>query len=412
MRMIPDGAGWTGGQYSLFRLVFGLYLAVHYAALLPYGPELFAQGGMLPDAALSPLARAFPNVLALWDGPAFVTALLAGASALALLLAVGWHDRVAACLLWYVGACLIGRNPLVSNPALPYVGWLLLAHAVVPRAPFGAWRARGRVDPGGGWALPRGLFAAAWVVLAVGYSYSGVTKMASPSWLDGSALVHVLENPLARPTALREALLALPPQALALATWGVLALEVGFAPLALVPRLRPFLWSGMLLVHLGIVATVDFADLSLGMVMAHLFTFDPAWVPGRAASRRETLYYDGACGLCHGFVRFVLAERPQAFTFAPLGGERFRARWPGAPCEERPGSLRVDTGERVLTRSEAVLHVLARLGGAWRVLAAAGALVPVRLRDALYDAVARARRRRAPEACPLAPPHLAGRFAR
>lgn len=33
--------------------------------------------------------------------------------------------------------------------------------------------------------------------------------------------------------------------------------------------------------HLGILALVDFADLTLGMLVAHAFTFDPAWVRTR-----------------------------------------------------------------------------------------------------------------------------------
>jgi hypothetical protein len=66
------------------------------------------------------------------------------------------------------------------------------------------------------------------------------------------------------------------------AAWGVLALELGYAPLALVRRLRPLLWASMLALHLGLIALIDFADLSLGMVMIHLFTFDPGWLRRRA----------------------------------------------------------------------------------------------------------------------------------
>ena len=72
------------------------------------------------------------------------------------------------------------------------VGWLLLAHAAMP------------ADR----PMPPAMHAAAWIVMAVGYSYSGCTKLGSQSWLDGTALRHVLENPLARPGALRDALLA------------------------------------------------------------------------------------------------------------------------------------------------------------------------------------------------------------
>src|SRR5262249_39123064 len=155
--------------------------------------------------------------------------------------------------------------PLISNPGLPYVGWLLLAHACLPPAPYGSWAARGRADPGNGWQVPEGIFRVAWILMALGYTYSGYTKLVSPSWLDGTAIARVLDNPLARPGPVREAVLSLPGGVLRLMTWGALVAELSFAPLALVPRLRPWLWGLMALMHLNLIVLIDFADLSLGM---------------------------------------------------------------------------------------------------------------------------------------------------
>lgn len=408
--------GWTGGQYSLYRGVLGLYLAVHFAMLLPWGGELFSSAGMVPDAAASPLSLLFPNVLAWLDAPWMVAALLGVGISCSVLFAAGARDRWAAVVLWYVWACLLGRNPLILNPGIPYVGWALLAHAVLPRAPYGSWDARGRLDPGGGWRFTPSVFAAAWIVMAVGYSYSGLTKLQSPSWVSGEAVARVLENPLARPGPLRDLVLALPPALLALGTWGALALEIAFAPLALVRRLRPWLWLALLALHVSLIALIDFADLSLGMVMFHFFTFDPAWVPRRAPGAVETLFYDGSCGLCHGAVRFVLAEDPDgtAVRFAPLDSDAFRAGVPESVRATLPDSLVLATADgRVLTRSAGVLHLAHRLGGIWRVLAAIASVLPEGLRDRVYDAVARVRHRlfaKPKDACPLLPPHLRARF--
>ena len=89
--------GWTGGQYSLFRAVFGAYLFVHFVQLAPWAAEIFSNTGVLPNASDSPLIHAFPNLLALSDGPIFVTGLLVVAAALSLLFAVGqvfaWLNR-------------------------------------------------------------------------------------------------------------------------------------------------------------------------------------------------------------------------------------------------------------------------------------------------------------------------------
>jgi predicted DCC family thiol-disulfide oxidoreductase YuxK len=408
--------GWTGGQYSLYRVLLALYLAVHFAMLVPWGGELFSRSGMLPDAAASPLSRLFPNVLTWLDAPGMVTALLAVGIASCALLAAGARDRWAAIVAWYVWACLLGRNPLILNPGIPYVGWALLAHAFLPRAPYGSWEARGRLDPGGGWRFTPSIFAAAWIVMAVGYSYSGITKLQSPSWISGEAITRVLENPLARPGALRDLVLGLPPAVLALATWAALALEIAFAPLALVRRFRPWLWLAMLGLHVSLIALIDFADLSLGMVMFHLLTFDPAWIPRRAPGTIETLFYDGNCGLCHGAVRFVLAEDPDgtALRFAPLASDAFRAAVPEDVRASLPDSLVLATADgRVLTRAAGVLHLGRRLGGIWRVMATVAGVVPERLQGAAYDRVARVRHRlfaKPKDACPLLPPHLRARF--
>jgi hypothetical protein len=270
--------GWTGGQYSVVRAIFGTYLFVHFAQLTPWAAELFSNRGVLPDGSASPLLYLFPNILALCDNPVFVTAVVVAAAGLSVLLAVGYWDRAAAVALWYVWACLHGRMPLISNPGLPYVGWILLAHAFLPPAPYGSLAARGRADKGKDWRMPEGIFLAAWILMALGYSYSGFTKLVSPSWQDGTALARVLENPLARPGWARDALLALPAWVLRLATWGALAAELSFAPLALLRRLRPWLWGMTVLMHLGLIVLIDFADLSLGMLMLHLFTFDPGWL--------------------------------------------------------------------------------------------------------------------------------------
>jgi predicted DCC family thiol-disulfide oxidoreductase YuxK len=406
--------GWTGGQYSVFRILFALYLLVHFAALLPWGRELFSNAGALVPAEASPLAYLFPNVLAFFDQPAAVLALLVVAALATIPLALGTFDRAAAVVLWYCWACLFGRNPLISNPSLPFVGWLLLAHAFLPGAPYGSWKAKGRADPDGGWRMPDALFGVAWIVMALGYTYSGATKLVSPSWIDGTALARVLGNPLARPGSLRDTLVLLPPILLRVATWGSLALELGFAPAALFRRLRPFAWLAMVAMHLGLLVVIDFADLTFGMLVLHLFTFDPAWIRPKGATT-ETLFYDGHCALCHGLVRFVVAEdRAGALRFAPLQSEAFTRDVPEAKRKGVPDSvvLLAADGE-LLIRSAAVLHVLARLGGIWRIVGAVVHLVPGRLRDPVYDAIASVRFRifgRKEEACPIIPSSLRSRF--
>lgn len=393
--------GWTAGQYTIFRAVFGAYLFVHFAQLAPWAVEVFSSGGSLPEASASPILGFFPNLLSWWDSPAFVTCFVAVGAGLSLLFAFGIKDRWAAVGAWYVWACLLGRNPLISNPSIPYVGWMLLAHACLPRTRFAGWIGRGSHSGAVPWRMAPALFGAAWVLMALGYSYSGWTKLLSPSWQDGTALLVMMANPLGRPGPVHSFLAGLPPIVLKLATWGALSVELFFAPLCLARRVRPWLWSLLLAMHLALIVLVDFADLSLGMVLLHLFTFDPSWIRPRGRGEPGTVFYDGQCAFCHGFVRFVLSEEPAGvtFRFAPLAtGE----------------TIVVRTGDgQWLTRSDAVLHILGRLGGAWRLLGGAAGLVPRPLRDAAYMGFASVRRRlfaRPKQACPILPPNLRARF--
>jgi predicted DCC family thiol-disulfide oxidoreductase YuxK len=134
------------------------------------------------------------------------------------------------------------------------------------------------------------------------------------------------------------------------------------------------------------------------------------------ANTTEMLFYDGHCGLCHRAVKFVLRhDRTQkAFRFAPLQGETFQARVPAAQRAELPDSIVVLAKDgALLVRSDAFLHILRRMGGAWKTLAAVMGIIPRAVRDAVYDFIARIRYRvfgRRVDVCPVAAPELRVRF--
>ena len=266
----------SGRQFAWFRVIFGLYLAIHFAHLVPWGAELFSRDGVLPTADLNPTYGILPNVLAVWDSAQFVTAFLLTLVGLSILFCLGIWRRTAALLLWYGWACLFNRDVLISNPSIPYVGLLLLLTVLVPATePLRAFR---RETPTGEFYVPGAVYWTAWALLALGYAFSGVVKLGSPSWIDGTAVWHVLQNPLARDSWLRDVMVSAPPWVFRLMTWNALALELLFLPLALWRRTRPMVWLAMVGMHVGIVALLDFADLSAGMLMAHLFTIDSRWL--------------------------------------------------------------------------------------------------------------------------------------
>ena len=131
-------------------------------------------------------------------------------------------------------------------------------------------------------------FRALWIVMALGYTYSGITKLVSTSWVDGQAFAYILANPLAHDGMARALLLGLPPTVLQCLTWGALLTEIATAPLACSARVRPWLWAALTALQVGLLVLLDFADLTAGMLVLHIATFDPRWLrrmPWRATDR-------------------------------------------------------------------------------------------------------------------------------
>ena len=103
-----------------------------------------------------------------------------------------------------------------------------------------------------------------------------------------------------------------------------------------------------------------------------------------------------------------------AFRFAPLEGETFQASVPVAQRTGLPDSVVILAADgSLLARSDAVVRILKRLGGGWKVVGSLLAAVPRGLRDAVYDLIARVRYRvfgKREDLCPIVPPEMRKRF--
>jgi len=379
MRTMPSLAslgrnGWTGGQASLARVALGLALLAGWAwglagLLAAIGSEALEDPG--PAGGLDPLTPGGAILLALMLAALVATVRVTLGSA-----GVPGHALV-------MGAV---TTAALMAPALHLVlasvtTWSLALHMTMPRAPILSVAARGRVDPGGGWQLDGAVFETAWLGLGV------------------VATLAAIALPFAPPTPLdRVAHAALP-----------------VALLGLHPRTRPAAWL-VSAAALTVLTARHGHPLTVVVTLAALLAFaDPAWIASRRRDDDPLVFFDGTCGLCHGFVRLLVAEDADArLRFAPLHGRAFETRVPEAARAGLPDSIVLSTTDGALrVRSDAVLELLARLGGAWRVLGALARPIPRPLRDLAYDGVARVRRRlfATPEAaCPVLPEGLAARF--
>lgn len=379
-------------QFALFRILFGLYLLIHFLQLIPYAPELFSANGMIADPSLLPTSKIFPNLLALIDSSLGTQIFIGSLALFSLLLTVGMGRLWVSPLLWYGWACLLNRNIFISNPGIPFVGWLLLALALIPKGEPLSYPISNR-NPN--WQMPELLFNAAWILMAVSYTVSGIHKLGSPSWQDGTALLSVAANPLARDYFLPQMLHQLPLWVVKFGSWSALALEVLFLPLCLFSRGRMLVWLGTLLMHLGILSMVNFTDLTLGILMFHLFVFDPRWIPVKAGNQPIIIFFDGVCGLCNHFVDFVIQEdKAKTIKYAPLQGPTASDKL-GASEKESLETVRVfdPMSQKIYDRSGAIVRTLCSLGGFWRVFGTLLILTPRTIRDSGYDLVAKHRYR-------------------
>ena len=263
-------------------------------------------------------------------GPAFTGAVLPAAIVLATALALGWFARVAALLLLVPWAALVLPEGFAVFLSFP-VPVLLTYHASLPAAPYGSLAARGRTDPGGGWALPPIPFVALWI----GWVAVALIALVGTLAFAGGAL-GVLHT---------SALLA-------------------FVLLAPYRRARPIVWTFALLPLL--IAPFEapepfFIAWTSGFAVLHLHLFDPGWIPA-LGTEVDRVFYDGHCGLCHRSVRFLLVEdRVGSFRFAPLQGPTFAQLVPEAERATLPDTMVVVRPDRTrLLRGAAAVHLLSK----------------------------------------------------
>ncbi len=131
------------------------------------------------------------------------------------------------------------------------------------------------------------------------------------------------------------------------------------------------------------------------------------------SSAHPIVLYDGVCGLCNGFVRFLLKRDLQdRFRFASLQS-RFAA---GILEKHRANSSALDTiwvvlnyelpDEQLCARSDAAITILRELGGIGRFFAMFVRVLPRFVRDCFYRLVAHNRYRifGKYDSCPLPDP--------
>ena len=124
--------------------------------------------------------------------------------------------------------------------------------------------------------------------------------------------------------------------------------------------------------------------------MANKMTDD---LPNRS---EEIIFFDGQCNLCSKVVTFVLNHnKGTSFKFASLQSDTADCLVPGyatpANSDIYPKGIVLFTHGKTLIRSKAIESILLELGGVYRILGHLAKLIPLFLKEGIYDFIARNR---------------------
>jgi predicted DCC family thiol-disulfide oxidoreductase YuxK len=105
------------------------------------------------------------------------------------------------------------------------------------------------------------------------------------------------------------------------------------------------------------------------------------------ANKQKVIFFDGVCGLCNGFVDFILTvDKQQVFLFSPLQSEFARKNLPEKMTTDLKSVVYLRDGKQY-SKSEAVLKIMSDVGGIWK-LSLLGKILPEVMRNKAYDMVA------------------------
>lgn len=125
----------------------------------------------------------------------------------------------------------------------------------------------------------------------------------------------------------------------------------------------------------------------------------------------KVIFFDGYCGLCNGFIDFMMkVDKNAIFKFSPLQSDYAKANLPLSDVEDLKSVVVLIDGQ-TYRKSEGVLKALGELGGIWKLSSLVGSL-PSGVLNKGYDLVAQNRYKifGKRESCRLPTPEERARF--
>lgn len=109
-------------------------------------------------------------------------------------------------------------------------------------------------------------------------------------------------------------------------------------------------------------------------------------------NKQNYILFDGICNLCNALVRFIIRhDKKSIFRFTPLQSSHGKAllKKLNLPVTFNDSMICVE-GEIYYIKSNAIMHIFKRLGGAWRIFYLF-IIIPSPLRNWIYNKIAASR---------------------
>ncbi|SRR5690606_6485831 len=130
---------------------------------------------------------------------------------------------------------------------------------------------------------------------------------------------------------------------------------------------------------------------------------------------KKIILFDGVCNLCNSSVQFVIKrDKKDIFRFAPLQSEigKKMVEERGIDTSTVDSIILVEPNIAYYTKSSAAIEIANDLGGIWQILNVFTYILPVSVRDWIYDFIARNRYKwfGKKEECMIPTPEMKAKF--
>jgi hypothetical protein len=258
---------------ALFRIVYGLLVALWALALLGDAGEFLGPTGVLPEHPDTRWTRI--GLLGILTSNFFAVAVVVTLVILGLLLAAGLFTKLMSIINFVLLLSIARRNPEMVNSGdslLRHFGFFLMFAPAGEALSVDRWR-RARADFWSAPARSPWAFRLLQIQVTFVYFFSTFAKARGEEWTDGTALAEIWR---AGDTARFELPMFLYDSMLAsnLGTFGTLVIELALATLIWNRAARPYVIAAGLLLHAGIEATLTVGFFSIVVCSGYL-TFVP-----------------------------------------------------------------------------------------------------------------------------------------